>query len=445
MSAFDELRSKIDEKEAKIAIIGAGYVGLPLAVAFAEEGFGVFAIDKDRKKIERLREGESYIEDVSSEQVEKLVSAGLLTPTDSNDVIEDVDAVIITVPTPVTRYRDPDLSYIEEAAESVAEHIHSPMLISLESTTYPGTTEERLLPRFQASGLEVGRDFFLVFSPERINPGDKQHPLREIPKIVGGITQNCGKIACHLYSKIIKEVIPVSNARTAEMIKLFENAFRYVNIAFVNEMAIVCKKLGIDIWEVIEGAKTKGFGYQAFYPGPGVGGHCIPVDPHYLRWRLKGMGHNELLLEIADSINVGMPNYILEMARDILSEEGKALKGSNILILGVAYKKDIGDKRESPALRLISLLADKQANVFYSDPFIPELKPEDFPPPNNSHIHLFSQSLDKETLSKMDLIILITDHSDFDYQWIADNCDCILDTRNAFKEVRNCRAKIYKL
>jgi len=442
---MEKLERKIDDKEAKIAVIGAGYVGLPLIIAFTEEGFKVFAIEKNREKVAQLRRGESYIGDISSEQVKKAVEEGLLMPTDSYEVIKEADAVIITVPTPVTRYRDPDLSFIEEAAIGIAQYLHSPMLISLESTTYPGTTEEKLLPLFQAKGLEVGRDFFLVFSPERINPGDKEHPLREIPKIVGGITPNCGEVARRLYSKIVKKVVPVSNARTAEMIKLFENAFRYVNIAFANEMAIACQELDIDIWEVIEGAKTKGFGYQIFHPGPGVGGHCIPVDPHYLGWRLKGLGRNELLLEIADSINMGMPAYVVGMVNDILNERRKALNGSNILILGVSYKKDVADLRESPALRLIEQLKGKKANIFYSDPFIDELKPEDFSSQNNPGLQLKSQALNEETLSQADLVILTTDHSSFDYQWIADNCDYILDTRNAFKEVKNCRAKIYKL
>jgi len=442
---MEKLERKIDDKEAKIAVIGAGYVGLPLIIAFTEEGFKVFAIEKNREKVAQLRRGESYIGDISSEQVKKAVEEGLLMPTDSYEVIKEADAVIITVPTPVTRYRDPDLSFIEEAAIGIAQYLHSPMLISLESTTYPGTTEEKLLPLFQAKGLEVGRDFFLVFSPERINPGDKEHPLREIPKIVGGITPNCGEVARRLYSKIVKKVVPVSNARTAEMIKLFENAFRYVNIAFANEMAIACQELDIDIWEVIEGAKTKGFGYQIFHPGPGVGGHCIPVDPHYLGWRLKGLGRNELLLEIADSINMGMPAYVVGMVNDILNERRKALNGSNILILGVSYKKDVADLRESPALRLIEQLKGKKANIFYSDPFIDELKPEDFSSQNNPGLQLKSQALNEETLSQADLVILTTDHSSLDYQWIADNCDYILDTRNAFKEVKNCRAKIYKL
>lgn len=442
---LEELRDRINSKEARIAIIGAGYVGLPLAVAFAEKGFKVFAIEKNPERVISLQKGESYITDISSPKVKRFVKRGLLVPTSSYEVIAEADAAIITVPTPVTRYRDPDLSYIEEAAKGIARYLHSPMLISLESTTYPGTTEERLLPLFQSNDMKVGRDFFLVFSPERINPGDKKHPLRKIPKIVGGITPNCTEIACNLYSQIIDKVIPVSNARTAEMIKLFENAFRYVNIAFVNEMAIVCKRMGIDIWEVIEGAKTKGFGYEPFYPGPGVGGHCIPVDPHYLRWRLRGLGYNELLLEIADSINVGMPAYVLKMVSDILSENGKAVKGSNILILGVTYKKDVADLRESPALRLIELLAEKQANILYSDPFVPKLEPKDFPSQNDICCYLQSQPLDEKILSQVDLVILTTDHSSFDYQWIADNCDCILDTRNAFKEVTNCRARIYKL
>lgn len=442
---FEELKSKIEKKEATIAIIGAGYVGLPLAVAFAEEGFKVHTIDNNREKIASLLMGKSYIDDVSSEELEEVVKRGSLKPTDSYDVIAQADVAIITVPTPVTRYRDPDLSYIENAANGIAKNLHSPMLISLESTTYPGTTEEKLLPIFKATGLEVGKDFFLAFSPERINPGDKNHTLRSIPKIVGGITSQCGEIACVLYKQIINQVIPVSNTRTAEMIKLFENAFRYVNIAFANEMAIVCKKLGIDIWEVIEGAKTKGFGYKEFYPGPGVGGHCIPVDPHYLSWCLKGLGHKELLLEIADAINMGMPAYVLGMAIDILNEKGVALNGSNILVLGVTYKKDVADLRESPALRLIELLIEKKANVLYNDPYIAELKPEDFPSQNNKGPHLNSQPLTKELLSQMDLVILATDHTCFDYQFIADNCDYILDTRNAFKGVKKGFAKIYKL
>lgn len=442
---LENLWEKIDEKKAKIAIIGAGYVGLPLAIAFTDEGFRVFIIDVNKDKISKILAGESYIEDVSSEQLKDAVDEGLLTPTTDYCVIKDADVAIITVPTPVTRYREPNLSYIKEAASGIAQHLHSPMLVSLESTTYPGTTEELLLPLFQSTGLEVGKDFFLVFSPERINPGDKEHPLKKITKIVGGITSNCTAIGCHLYEQIIEQVVPVSNARTAEMVKLFENAYRYINIAFANEMAIVCRKLGIDIWEVIEGAKTKPFGFQVFYPGPGVGGHCIPIDPHYLRWRLRGVGHNELLLEIADTINMGMPHYIVDLATDILNEAGKPLNDSKILILGVTYKKDISDIRESPALRLIEQLMEKKAIVYYHDPYKPELAPIDFPSSKNSHISLKSIPLNEETLRQMDLVILATDHSCFDYQWIADNCQLILDTKNAFKNVNNSDAKIIKL
>lgn len=430
-----DLKEKIKRREAKIAIIGAGYVGLPLAIAFAEEKFPVFAIDKDEKKVSKLLAGESYIEDITSEQVKSALENGLLFPTTSDEVLAKADVAIITVPTPVTRNKEPNLTYIIEAAEAVAKHLHPQMLVSLESTTYPGTTEQILLPKLTKDNLEVGRDFFLVFSPERINPGDKEHTLRKIPKIVGGITPQCTEMGHLLYSQIINEVIPVSNARTAEMIKLYENAYRYVNIAFANEMAIVCRKLGIDIWEVIEGAKSKGFGFQAFYPGPGVGGHCIPVDPHYLRWHLKGMDHNELLLEIADSINMGMPSKIVEILMEVLNEEGKPLKGSNILILGVTYKKDIADLRESPAVKLMDILAEKKANVAYYDPYISEIPERDY----------IRKDLNRETLSWADVVLLTTDHSSFDYQWIADNCDCILDTKNAFRKVKNCRAKIYRL
>jgi UDP-N-acetyl-D-glucosamine dehydrogenase len=430
-----DLKEKINGKEAKIAIIGAGYVGLPLAIAFAEERFQVFAIDKDEKKVSQLLAGESYIEDITSEQVKSALESGFLFPTTSDEVLAEADVAIITVPTPVTRNKEPNLTFIEAAAESVAKHIHSPMLISLESTTFPGSTETILLPRLSRDNLEVGKDFFLVFSPERINPGDKEHTLRKIPKIVGGITPQCTEIGHLLYSQIINEVIPVSNAKTAEMIKLYENAYRYVNIAFANEMAIVCRKLGIDIWEVIEGAKSKGFGFQAFYPGPGVGGHCIPVDPHYLRWHLKGIDHNELLLEIADSINMGMPSKIVEILIDVLNENGKPLNGSNILVLGVTYKKDIADLRESPAVKLMDILAEKKANFAYYDPYITKI-------PDRDYIRM---DLNSKTLAWAHVVILTTDHSSFDYQWIADNCDCILDTRNAFRGVKNCRAKIYRL
>jgi UDP-N-acetyl-D-glucosamine dehydrogenase len=430
-----DLKEKINGKEAKIAIIGAGYVGLPLAIAFAEGRFQVFAIDKDEERVSKLRAGESYIEDITSEQVKSALESGFLFPTTSDEVLAEADVAIITVPTPVTRNKEPDLTFIEAAAESVAKHIHSPMLISLESTTFPGSTETILLPRLSKDNLEVGKDFFLVFSPERINPGDKEHTLRKIPKIVGGITPQCTEMGHLLYSQIINEVIPVSNAKTAEMIKLYENAYRYVNIAFANEMAIVCRKLGIDIWEVIEGAKSKGFGFQAFYPGPGVGGHCIPVDPHYLRWHLKGIDHNELLLEIADSINMGMPSRIVEILIDVLNENGKPLNGSNILVLGVTYKKDIADLRESPAVKLMDILAEKKANFAYYDPYITKI-------PDRDYIRM---DLNRETLAWADVVILTTDHSSFDYQWIADNCDCILDTRNAFKGVKNSRAKIYRL
>lgn len=425
------LKEKIEGKEARISIIGAGYVGLPLAIAFCEEGFRVFSLDKDKEKVEKLRNGISYVDDISNEEVKSAVDSGLLIPTNSDEVIAESDVVIITVPTPVTRNKEPDLTFIKEATHSITNHLHSPLLVSLESTTYPGTTEEILLPKFEERGFKVGEDIFLVFSPERINPGDKQHTLRTIPKIVGGITPQCTEVGCFLYSQIIKEVIPVSNARTAEMIKLYENAFRYINIAFANEMAIICRRLGIDIWEVIRGAESKNFGFQAFYPGPGVGGHCIPVDPHYLRWHLKSLGHNELLLEVADSINMGMPFKIIEFLTEILNEQGKPLKGSKVYILGVTYKKDVADLRESPAIKLMELLKEKKAEVAYFDPFI-------------SHLPNFKQ-LNEESLSWADIVLLVTDHSSFNYQWIADNCDCIFDTRDAFRGVKNSRAKIYKL
>lgn len=432
------LEEKIKNKSARIAILGVGYVGLPLAVAFAQEGFTVFPIDKNERKVSLLKKGISYIDDVASEDIQEVLEKGLFYPTSSYEVLEEADVAIITVPTPVTRNKSPDLSFIMEASEGIKRHFNIPMLICLESTTYPSTTEEQLLPLFEEEGYRVGKDFYLAFSPERINPGDKEHTLRNTPKIVGGVTKECTRVASLLYKQICQEVVPVSNARTAEMIKLFENSFRYVNIAFVNEMAIICKKLGIDIWEVIKGAKSKGFGFMEFKPGPGVGGHCIPVDPHYLAWHTKGLGHNTLLLEIADSINSTMPYYVVDLIREILNQESKPLKGSHVLILGVTYKPDVKDIREAPSIKIMEILKNKGAEVLFHDPYQESVEV-------NSILYE-SVPLEEQILKEADIAVMITNHSFYEdkLQWIADNCKCILDTRNAFEKV-NSPAKIYKL
>jgi UDP-N-acetyl-D-glucosamine dehydrogenase len=422
-----ELMKKIEDKTAIVAIIGMGYVGLPLSVEVAKAGYRVVGIQRNPQKARMINSGQNYISDVNDNELKELVEAGRLSSTVDFSVLSEADVVIICVPTPLTKNKEPDVSHIISATEEIVRYIHRGMLFVLESTTYPGTTDELILPMLSKKGLKVGEDFFLAFSPERVDPGNKMYNTKNTPKIIGGITSNCLKITSMLYKQFIDKVIPVSSTKTAEMIKLLENTFRAVNIALVNEIAIICDKLGIDTWEVIEGAATKPFGFMPFYPGPGLGGHCIPVDPHYLSWKLKSLNYNVRFIELAGDINANMPVYVVNKLADALNERGKPLKGSKIFVLGVAYKKDIGDMRESPALDIFQLLINKKAEVFYHDPYVPYLTIGD--------LTFESIPMSSEMLRRSDCSLIVTDHSSFDYRFIVENSQMILDTRNGTKGI----------
>jgi UDP-N-acetyl-D-glucosamine dehydrogenase len=429
-----ELLKKIKNNDFKVSVIGLGYVGLPLAVEFAKNNFEVYGIDIDENKVKNINEGISYISDIDSNELLDLVRKNKIKAFGNYEVLSEVDIIIIAVPTPLSKTKDPDLSYILNAVNNIKKYLKKGHLIILESTTYPGTTDEVIKPILEESGLKCGLDFFLAFSPERINPGDKVYKIKNTPKIVGGVDEMSGKLAYEVYSKIIDSVIMVSSSKVAEMAKLLENTFRAVNIALANEIAIMCDILKIDVWEVIESAGTKPFGFMKFYPGPGIGGHCIPIDPIYLSWKMKTLNYNARLIEVASEINTNMPRYVVQRIADILNEYERSVKGSRILILGVAYKRDVNDIRESPAIDIISLLSDKGAIVYYFDPYIPKIQIGD--------LEIESVELTREILRESDLVVLITDHSIFDYEFIYKNANLIFDTKNAFK---NYSEKIYKL
>jgi UDP-N-acetyl-D-glucosamine dehydrogenase len=431
------LLEKIERREATVSVIGLGYVGLPLAVEFAKEGYRVVGIDLDKEKIRLLNSGVSYIPDISTEEVKPLVEKGLLCATDDYSAIRDVDAISICVPTPLRKTKDPDMSYVVAATEKIAEFCHPGLLIVLESTTYPGTTDELVIPTIVKNGFEVGKDVFICFSPERIDPGNQSYQVRNTPKIMGGATPACTEIAVALYSKAIDKVIPVSSTGAAEMVKLLENTFRSVNIGLVNEMAVMCDKLGVDVWEVIEAASTKPFGFMTFYPGPGLGGHCIPIDPLYLSWKLKTLNYTARFIELASEVNSQMPLYVVGKVVDALNSVRKSVNGSKVFILGAAYKRDINDIRESPALDVIKLLEERGAEITYHDPYIPDLYHEG--------LDLQSVDLTADTLRSADCVVIVTDHSVFDYNWIASEASIIVDSRNALKKVASPHAAIIKL
>jgi len=420
-----QLIGKIQDKSAQVAIIGMGYVGLPLAVEFARVGFKVTGLDIDAEKIRALQAGESYIPDIPSTTVRNLVKDGRFHPTTDPETLKTMDTVTICVPTPLRKTKDPDLSYIMNSVEVIRRSLHPGQLIILESTTYPGTTDEMVLPTLEETGLKVGRDFFLAFSPERVDPGNKQYTTRNTPKVVGGITAECTQLARTLYEQAIDKVISVSSTKVAETVKLLENTFRSVNIALVNEIALMSDKMGINVWEVIDAAATKPFGFLPFYPGPGIGGHCIPIDPFYLSWKARQSGFEARFIDLAGQINGRMPEYVVEKVMEALNQHGKCLKGARMLIVGVAYKKDINDVRESPALDIISLLARKGAKISYHDPFVPSLSVEG--------IEQRSKELDEKTLEEQDCVVIVTNHSGLDYGKIVKASRLIMDTRNAFK------------
>lgn len=422
---MSELREKIKTKKAKIGIVGLGYVGLPLALEFVRSGYCVTGIDKNKERVESLNRGKSYVIDIKDEDIAQFIEKGIFSVTDDTSVISTLDAMSICVPTPLTKTKDPDMSYIINVTQEIKKYMRNDQLFILESTTYPGTTEELVLPILAEGGLRAGKDFYLTFSPERIDPGNKKYSVKNIPKVIGGVTQTCTELASCLYGHIIETIIPVSSPKVAEMVKLLENTFRNVNIALVNEIAIMSERLGINVWEVIDAAKTKPFGFMSFYPGPGLGGHCIPIDPLYLSWVAKKNGFELRFIGLADQINSAMPEFVVKKITDALNTIEKSVKGSNIHILGVAYKKDVDDLRESPALEIINILRSKGAKITYTDPYIPEI--------NSYTAGMKSKPLSKEALSKVDCSVIVTDHSNFDYNLIVTNSKLIVDTRNALK------------
>ncbi len=430
------LLDKIQAKQVTLGIAGLGYVGLPLAVEFAQAGIRVIGIDPDSRKVNAINAGESYIPDVPSATVAQLVAHGRLKASTDYAVLAECDAVSICVPTPLNKTRDPDMSYVIGAANQVAAYCHADFLIVLESTTYPGTTEEILLPKLQAAGWQVGQDVFLAFSPERIDPGNAHYGVRNTPKVVGGATPACTEMATALYSLAVDQVVPVSSLRTAELVKLLENTFRAVNIGLVNEMALMCDKLNVDVWEVIEAAATKPYGYMKFTPGPGIGGHCIPIDPLYLSWKLKSLNYTARFIELADSINSRMPEHVVSLVADGLNDDGRAINGAGVLVLGVAYKKDINDLRESPALDIITELAARKARVTYHDPWVPSLAVDG--------LRLETQPLTAESLQAADCVVIATDHSSFDWDLVRANARLVIDTRNALNG-RSGAARVIRL
>jgi UDP-N-acetyl-D-glucosamine dehydrogenase len=482
---------KIENRQAVVGVIGLGYVGLPLAVAFAEEGFRVIGIDVNQERTDAINRGESYISDVPSAKVASLISTTIQVPVKSTQgpvdniplsildqvevkptnrlfattdysILAEVDAVIICVPTPLGKTKDPDLSYILAVADQLSSCIHQDMIIILESTTYPGTTVELMLPYLEAGistmetdnsrngklhpkklstdyvrRQEVGEDFYLAFSPERIDPGRTDYTVRTTPKVIGGVTPRCTEVAHALYASIIDQIVPVSSPKVAEMVKLLENTYRAVNIALMNEMAMICDRLEIDVWEVIEAAKTKPYGFTPFYPGPGVGGHCIPIDPQYLAWKMKQLDFDTQFIDLASEINFGMPKYVLGKIADKLEETGKSIKNSKVLVLGITYKANISDMRESPALDLIHLLNKEGIEISYHDPYVPILV--------TNGINLKSVVLDQKTLQSADCVVITTNHDSYDWDWVVENSQLVMDTRNATKSVQTGTSHIIKL
>ncbi len=426
MSALQDILGRIGRRSAVVGIAGLGYVGLPLALRFAEVGFPVVGFDIDPDKVERLNRGESYIEHISSDAVARAVEAGLRATTDFSRAAE-ADALILCVPTPLDRYRNPDLSFVLGTMEALLPHLRAGQIVSLESTTYPGTTEEQLKPRIEARGLRVGRDIFLVYSPEREDPGNPKYTTRNIPKVCGGVTEACLEAGVALYGQVVDEVVPVSSTRAAELTKLLENIHRAVNIGLVNEMKIVADRMDIDILEVIRAAATKPFGFTPYYPGPGLGGHCIPIDPFYLTWKAREYGVHTRFIELAGEINSAMPDYVVNKVILALNEAEKPVKGSRILVLGIAYKKNVDDMRESPSVELMMKLAGLGAEIAYSDPHIPV-----FPKIRKCHFDLSSVELTPETLAEYDCVLLATDHDRFDYDMIGRHARLIVDTRGRF-------------
>jgi UDP-N-acetyl-D-glucosamine dehydrogenase len=421
------LEEKIRSRRARVGIVGLGYVGLPLAVEFAKAGFTVTGIDISEEKTRRVNRGESYIGDIPSSTLAPLVESGKLSATTDFSAVLELDTINICVPTPLRKTKDPDMSFIVSSCQEIARHFHAGTLVILESTTYPGTTDEVVLPMLTKSGLEVGRDFFLCFSPERVDPGNPRYQTVNIPKVVGGCTEACTRVGQLFYSQALQTVVPVSSTQVAEMVKLLENTFRMINIGLANEIAMMCDRIGINVWEVIDAAATKPFGFMPFYPGPGLGGHCIPIDPFYLSWKTKQAGIEARFIELAGYINGQMPHFVVDKVQNALNDAGKPVKGARILVVGVSYKRDIDDMRESPALDVMLLLQRRGGILSYCDPHVPTLKLED----------LKLQSVPLESAADADCAVIITDHKVFDYQLLVEKAPLIVDTRNALKGVKS--------
>ncbi len=438
------LMERIQEQTACVCVLGLGYVGLPLAVCLAEAGYQVVGLDIDQRRIRSLQEGCSYILDVPADRIARLVASGALRPTGDYDGVAGADVIFICVPTPFDAMKAPDLSAIVSAATGIAPRLKPEQLVILQSTTYPGTTEDVVLPILEQSGLRAGEDFFLAFSPERINPGDKIYHVGNLPKVVGGLTPHCAELAQALLSRLSPAVHAVSSPRAAEMSKLLENIFRSVNIALVNELALLCERMGIDIWEVIEAAATKPFGFMPFYPGPGTGGHCIPVDPYYLSWKAREYDFYTKFIELAAEVNQGMPYHVVDLVARALDARGQPLRNSRVLILGVAFKKDVDDARNSPAERIIDLLLERGAVVSYNDPYVPRFRTGH----NVFHrqeAELASQTLSQDLLRGSDCVVIVAGHSCYDYKWIADQCTLLVDTVNATRGIERSTARIVRL
>ena len=431
---INTILKKIENKKLNIGIIGLGYVGLPLAVEFARAGFKVCGLDMNKTKVKKINQGLNYIPDIDNKIFKKLVKSGQLKAFSDYSCLKKVDAVSICVPTPLIKTKEPDMSYILKATNMLLKYLNKGNVIVLESTTYPGTTEEVILPLLKKNGFKAGKDIFLAFSPERVDPGNERYKTSNTPKIIGGVTPKCLKVVKALYGKIIDRVVPVSSCRSAEMVKLLENTFRAVNIGLVNEIALMCDRLGIDVWEIIEAASTKPFGYMPFYPGPGLGGHCIPIDPHYLLWKLKTLDYKARFIELADDINSNMPHYIVTKISDTMNSQGKTIKNSTILILGMAYKKDTDDVRESPAFHIINLLRKKKATVICNDPFLNA---------SWNFEGIKNTKLTNQLLKKATCTVICTDHSSYNYRNIVKNSQLVIDTRNATKGIKS--SKIVKL
>lgn len=440
MSIKEELQTKLKNKTARVSVLGMGYVGLPLAVVFAEAGFNVTGIDPDRRKVESFERGVSYIQDVPSETLQRLKRAGKLSMTTDFGALQTADAVSICVPTPLRKTGDPDMSYILSAVEQLARNIHPGMVVVLESTTYPGTTREIVLPKLTAeTDLKVGEDIFICFSPERVDPGRTDWTTINTPKVLGGITPACTQVAQSWYAGAIKTVVPVSSAEAAEMAKLLENTYRMINVGLVNELAIMCERLGVNVWEVIEAAATKPFGFMKFTPGPGLGGHCIPIDPMYLSWKMKEMNYNARFIELASEINTNMPRYVVGRIMEAMNDRSKTLKDSNVLVLGAAYKANIDDVRESPALDVIALLRKKGARVRYHDPHIAAIHHE------AEGWKMTSVPDVMEAVKTADAVVIVTDHAAYDYASILECAKFIFDTRNAMRALADPEGKVVRL